>query len=245
MKILVSAVIAALAAQSALAEQADNRPFNTVNGRSTPAAPAARRILTVTTPGGGAAANTPTATATPAAALAAANVVLGGGGRQVAARGSSKRGVHRGGKSFWGGERKVDGGGATTAPAPGAEELPPNFTKPGALIRTTGQLPKYEKAEAGQTHTTDAGEIVMNKRKAVDVGRAPNVHHGPKDTLPPPNPVTGGTYVTGAAANSGPGAGSSSGKGGGRDNNIKETPGDDDDGHGGDKAMTTSFNDAF
>ncbi len=252
MNILISAVIVALSAQTALADQRENTPFTTVNGRTTTAAPAAPRIFTVTTPGGGAAANSP-------AAPAAVNVGMGGG-RQVAARSSSGRAVHRGGRSFWGGGRKIDGGGTSTtpAPAPGAEELPPNFTKPGALIRTTGQLPKYEtppepgtnKPAAG-THTTDAGEIVLNNRKGFDVGRAPSVQHGPKDTLPPPNPVAGGTiYTGGAAANSGYGSGNSSGNGGGHNNNGsgnngKDKPGDDDDAHGGDRAMTTSFNDAF
>ena len=249
MTMLISAVILALSAQTALAEQRENKPFTTVNGRTTATSPAAPRIFTITTPGGGAAANMP---ATPAIA----NTGMGGG-RQVASRSSSGRAVHRGGKSFWGGGRRIDGGGPSTtpAPAPGAEELPPNFTKPGALIRTTGQLPKYEipsepgnnKPAAG-THTMDAGEIVLNNRKGFDVGRAPSVHHGPKDTLPPPNPVTGGTtYTGGAAANSGP---TSGGNGGGQNNNGsgnngKDKPGDDDDGHGGDKAMQRSFNDAF
>ena len=77
-------------------------------------------------------------------------------------------------------------------------------------------------AEEARTHTTYAGEIVMNKRKAFDVGRAPSVQQGPKDTLPPPNPDTFTRTTTGtggAAANSTPGSGDSGGSGGGHDNN--------------------------
>lgn len=241
MAILISAVVAVLAAQTALAEQRANKPFNTVNGRTSTAAPAAPRVFTVNTPGGGASAN---AGAPQTGASNGGNQTFYGGGRQAVSRGSSGQAVRRGGKAFWSGGRKADGGGT-----PGTEEAPPNFSKPGALIRTTGQLPKYEKAEDARTHTVDAGEIVMNKRKAVDVGRAPVVQQGPKDTLPPPNPTTGG-YSSGAAANSGPASSGSGGTGGSHDNNGsgnngKDKPGDDDDGHGGDRAMTTSFNDAF
>lgn len=238
MTVLISAVIAVLAAQTALAEQRANKPFNTVNGRTTTAAPAAPRVFTVTSPGGGASAN---AGAPQATSSGGGYQTFYGGGRQAVSRTSSNQAVRRGGKAFWSGGRRVDGGGPT-----GAEEAPPNFSKPGALIRTTGQQPVYEKAET-RTHTVDAGEIVMNKRKAFDVGRAPSVQQGPKDTLPPPNPITGGSgYGSGATANSGP---VSSGNGGGNNNgsgnNGKDKPGDDDDGHGGEKAMTTSFNDAF
>jgi hypothetical protein len=237
MTVLISAVIAVLAAQTALAEQRANKPFNTVNGRTSTAAPAAPRVFTVNTPGGGASAN---AGAPQATSSGGGYQTFYGGGRQAVSRTSSNQAVRRGGKTFWSGGRRVDGGGTTST-----EEAPPNFSKPGALIRTTGQQPVYEKAET-RTHTTDAGEIVMNKRKAFDVTRAPSVQQGPKDTLPPPNPTTGG-YGSGAAANSGPVSG---GNGGGRDNNGsgnngKDKPGDDDDGHGGDRARETSFNDAF
>lgn len=238
MTILISAAILVLSAQTALAEQRANKPFNTVNGRTSTAAPAAPRIFTVNTPGGGAAANV----GAPQAPSSNGNQTFYGGGRQAVSRGSTGRAVHRGGKAFWSGSRKADGGGTTST-----EEAPPNFSKPGALIRTTGQQPKYEKAEEASTHTTDAGEIVMNKRKAFDVGRAPSVQQGPKDTLPPPNPTTGGSgYGSGATANSGPGSSGSGGKNNnGSGNNDKDKPGDDDDGHGGDKARETGFNDAF
>jgi len=243
MTILFTAAVALLAAQSALAEQRANKPFNTVNGRTSTAAPAPR-VFTVTAPGGGTSANTPGSAQAPAVT----NAMIGGapsdggrafmGGRQVAARGSTGRAVRRGGKAFWTGGRKVDGG-----ETPTTEEAPPHYSKPGALIRTTGQLPVYEKAET-RTHTVDAGEIVVSKRKALDMGRGPGVHHGPKDTPPPPNPGTGASgYGTGAAANS-PSA-STTNDNNGSGNNGRDIPGDDDDGHGGDRARETSFNDAF
>lgn len=262
MTILIPAVIAVLAAHTALAEQHENKSFNTVNGRSSTAAPAQPRIFTVNTPGGGAEANAPMAGQAPAVTNAMIDGAPSdggrafiGGGRPVASRSSTGRAVHRGGKAFRsGGGRKVDGGGAGAgggtggATTAGAEQAPPNYSKPGALIRTTGQQPLYEKAEDPRTHTTDAGEIALNNRKAHDVGRAPSVQQGPKDTLPPPNPVTGGAnYASGAAANSAPASSASSGgkDNNGSGNNGKDKPGDTFDPHGGDKAMETSFNDAF
>ncbi len=259
MRILMIAAVAVLSAQTALAERRENKPFTTVNGRTSTAAPAGPRVFTLTTPGGGAAANGPAAAQAPAVT---AGMIAGapsdggrafiGGGRQTASRSATGRGVRRGGKAFWGG-RKVDGdGGGTTTTS--TEEAPPNYSKPGALIRTTGQLPKYEKAETATTHTTDAGEIVMNNRKAFNVGQAPSVQQGPKDTLPPPNPDTFTRTTTGtggAAANSsGSGSSGSGGTGGGHDNNgsgnnDKDKPGDTYDPHGGDKALAASFYDAF
>ncbi len=232
MTILFSAAIAVLAAQTALAEQQVNKPFNTVNGRTTVASPAE--------------AGGPTAGQAPAVSNAMINGAQAGGGRsfmgggrQAVSRSSTGRATRRGGKAFWSGGRSA----VEQTPAPTTEEAPPNFSKPGALIRTTGQQPVYEKAET-RTHTVDAGEIVMNKRKAVDVGRAPSVQQGPKDTPPPPNPGTSGVgYSGGAAANTGPGSnGGNSNNGGG--NNRKDKPGDDDR-YDGDKAKEYSFYDAY
>ncbi len=257
MKVLFTAAIAVLAAQTALAEQRANKAFNTVNGRTSMAAPAGPRVITVNTPGGGTAPNSPVAGQAPAVTGAMINGAptdggraFMGGGRQVVSRGSGGRAVHRGGKAFWTGGRGAVGPTDAPAPAPSTEEAPPNYSKPGALIRTTGQQPVYEKAET-RTHTVDAGEIVFNKRKGFDVGRAPSVQQGPKDTPPPPNPISGGNsaYGNGAAANSTTGSSGSS-SGGAKDNNGSGNndngkPGDDFDNQGGDKAMTTSFYDAF
>ncbi|MCR4294344.1 MAG: hypothetical protein NUW21_02325 [Elusimicrobia bacterium] len=254
MKSLIIAVVV-LSALPAAAERRANKPFSTANGRTVVGAPAAPRIITVNTPGGGAAANLP-----PAAGRAPSvtnDMIYGapsdggrafmGGGRQAMSR-TPGRAARRGGKAFrTSGGRSVgadaggDGGATTTT---SAEEAPPHYSKPGALIRTTGQQPVYEKAET-RTHTVDAGEIVMNKRKAFNVGRAPSVQQGPKDTPPPPNPgTTGSGYAGGAAANApAPASGGNDNNGSG--NNDKDKPGDDYDQHGGDAAMTTSFYDAF
>ncbi len=240
MKSLIIAVVV-LSALPAAAERRANKPFSTANGRTVVGAPAAPRIITVKTPGGGAAANVP-----PAAGRAPAvtNAMINGapsdggrafmgGGRPAISRSAPGRAARRDGKAF-----------RTGAGRSVAEEAPPHYSKPGALIRTTGQQPLYEKAQTG-THTVDAGEIVMSKRKAFNVGRAPSVQQGPKDTLPPPNPGTaGGGYAGGAAANA-PAPVTKEKDNNGSGNNDKDIPGDDFDQHGGDKAMTTSFYDAF
>jgi hypothetical protein len=238
---ILFAVAALLAAQPALADQRENKPFNTANGRTTIAAPAAPRVIMVKTPGGGASGNA--AAAAPAPSVQGARSAAGS---QVS-RAVLGRGAHRNGKAIMGRRsRKADDGGSS-------EDAPPNFSKPGALIRTTGQEPKYEAApDKIFSHTVSAGEIVFNDRKGIDVGKAPSLQMGPKDTPPPPNPGYGHDYSgTAATANTGPiktvGGGAS---GGGNDNsgsgnNDKNKPGDTTDEHGGDKAKDAAFNDAF
>lgn len=252
MKSLIIAVVV-LSALPAAAQRRANKPFSTANGRTVVGAPAAPRVITVNTPGGGAAANLPPgAGRAPAVTTAMINGAPSDGGRAFIGGGRAAisrtpaRAVRRGGKAFKtngglsiGADAGEDGGTTTTS----AEEAPPHFSKPGALIRTTGQQPVYEKAET-RTHTVDAGEIVMSKRKTFNVGRAPSVQQGPKDTLPPPNPgTTGGGYAGGAAANAPAPTPVKDNNGSG--NNGRDIPGDDYDDHGGDKAMMTSFYDAF
>jgi hypothetical protein len=258
MTVLISAAVAVLAAHTALAEQRENKPFNTVNGRTTVTTSGGTRVITVNTPGGGAEANAPVASQAPAVTNAMINGAptdggraFMGGGRQAVSRGSTGHAVHRGGKAFWSRGRSAVGPADAPAPvpAPTAEEAPPNYSKPGALIRTTGQQPVYEKAET-RTQTVDAGEIVFNKRKGFDVARGPSVQQGPKDTPPPPNPVSGGSGYSGGAAANSPSAAAAAAStpvkdNNGSGNNGKNMPGDDYDPHGGDKALETSFYDAF
>lgn len=261
MKSLIIAVVV-LSALPAAAERRANKPFSMANGRTVVGAPAAPRVITVNTPGGGAAANLPPAAGrAPAVTPAMINGAPSDGGRAFIGGGRAAmsrtqgRAVRRGGKAFkTSGGRSVaadadagaDGDGGATA-GPNSEEAPPHYSKPGALIRTTGQQPIYEKAET-RTHTVDAGEIVMNNRKAFHMGRAPSVQQGPKDTPPPPNPGTMGSGYSGGAAANAPASssgGSGSNDNNGSGNNGKDKPGDDYDQQGGDKAMTTSFYDAF
>lgn len=250
MRILI-AVIAVLSAQAASAERRQNKTFSTANGRTVVGAPAPSRIITLDKPGGGVAANTPAAGQAPdmtSAQIGGAPVDGGrafiGAGRQMASHGSTGRAVHRRGMAFRsGGKRAIDAG-PNSAP-PETEEAPPHYSKPGALIRTTGQQPVYEKVDS-RTHTVDAGEIAMNNRKAVDVGRAPSIQQGPKDTLPPPNPSTSG-FGTGAAANTGA-VKVKDNNGSGNNGNPK--PGDDYDEQGNAKKNSleddpTGFNGAF
>lgn len=187
MTLLISAVIGVLFAQTVLAEQRDNKPFKTVNGRTAVAAPTGPRVFAM---------NTPVVTAAQIDGVPSdGGRAFMGSGRQVAARSSIGHEVRRGGKAFRRGGRSAIASGET--PAPDTEEPPPYYSKPGALIRTTGQLPTYEKTEI-RAHTPAAGEIALNKRQAFDVGRAPAIQQGPKDTRPK-NP---GSSAGGAAANS-------------------------------------------
>lgn len=254
MKILVPVVLALLSVDAS-AERA-NKPFNTANGRTAQGNSPAPAAVAAQGGGGGAAANGPAAA--PAAPGLRAGVMVYGPGQTR--RVSSGRGIrgggggHTAGKSIgFVGARRATGSGAGqgvggVGPKTAAEEeAPPNFSKPGALIRDTGQLPLYEKTTTG-THTVDAGEIVMNNRKAVDIGKAPSLQQGPKDTPPPPNPGTwGGSYTTGAAANSpGGSSGSSGSSGSGKDNNGSGNNGkgtDSPDGHGNDKTHDSTFDD--
>ncbi len=265
MIILVSALLSVLTAQNAFAERRENTPFNTVNGRTSVGAPVAGpQVITVATPGGGVSSNSGAPEAPTAGPVATAGRAFYGGGRAAARAGRSVRGnqgasaqrvdtrkANRAGVVGVGARTvaatPADGGGTTTT---STEEAPPNFSKPGALIRDTGQAPVYDKGTVG-TNTVDAGEIVFNNRKGFDVGRAPSIQQGPKDTLPPPNPGTFSRTTTGgAAANSGPSG--SGGSGGGHDNNgsgnnDKDKPGDTTDGKGGDKTFAdpTGFYSAF
>ncbi len=260
MKFIAAAFVALIAAQAA---QAQNKPFTTRNGKTVVGAPSQPPLVLqpALAPARGA-----------AGAGAHANGILqdpgtdvpsggraffGGGSRSFASR--NTRGVRRSGSSFWGGNRRIAA--PANVPAPTAptstseEEAPPHFSKPGALIRTAGQAPKYAEAEAARQHTVPAGEIAFNNNRAIDVARSRGVFIGPPDTLPPPNPgTTSKTFTSGAGANSGPSTGNGNGNNGnggnnnGSGNNDRDIPGDDDDGHGGSKkagADPTGFYSAF
>ncbi len=260
MKTLLPLALILITAQAASAQRRGGKPFHTANGRTTSAPPAAPAPAPAAA-AGGAAANGPAPQA--GGVLRAGVTMYGPSSGSRAAMGRSTRSVGRPeGRSigFIGARRASGAGagqgaggvGATTtssdpAPPP-AQEAPAHFSKPGALIRDTGQQPIYQET-ATRTHTVDAGEIVLNRRKAAHVGSGPGVQMGPKDTPPPPNPNNLGSYTrSGAAPNGAAPNGSGSGSGGdnnGSGNNGKDKPGDDDDQHGGDKAKEAAFYDAF
>ena len=200
MRIVAAALVAVFAAQAAAAQKRENRPFNTVNGRTVSGGSAAPRGV-----GGGPPANAP--------------------------QGIAVTPPFNGGKTFWSGGRRRSGS---------AEAPPPNFNKPGALIRTAGQAPKYGNLEPERRHTVYAGEIAIDARKARDVGRAPSLQHGPKDTLPPPTPISG------AAAGGGAGPNSTTVINNGAHNNTNGNQGGSNGANKKDPfADPTGFNDAF
>lgn len=182
---MTKALFAALLALAAAPGSAGER-YVLRNGRAAQKAPAAapRPVSRA----GGAIAGAQLRPETPSSAFAA-------GARRPA-----------GGGSFWPAPRRF---GALRVRARGVEEenseaeAPPHFSKPGALIRTAGHRPHtFAPAERAE-HRIDAGEIALDARRAHDVGRAPGLRAGPRDTLPPctgcgssggitPNLVAGG-----------------------------------------------------
>lgn len=155
------------------------RPYSLTNGRSN-----AQATTQVSAQTAAVHSSAPTATAVKTQTSTGVNAVYTGSSRSAAGMRSSG-GQPRGHQSFWSGKRRSDGGGTTTS----TEEAPPNFSKPGAWIRSEGQQPTYAQATPARSHTVEGGSFVdINNSKGQDVGRSPGVHQGPKDTLPPPNP---------------------------------------------------------
>jgi hypothetical protein len=109
-----------------------------------------------------------------------------------AARSSARRGILGGApKGGTGG-----GTGGTTAPAPATEQG--GWATPGSKILTAGQQPVYSTPAGGGTNSINGGGFVaIDQGRANDVGHAPSVHWGPKDTPPPPNPTKGGGGASG------------------------------------------------
>lgn len=260
---IIAALIALIAAQSASAERI-NKPFVTRNGRTVVGGSApqisqqpyiagnTRPAAQAADPGAGSAPMFGSGASSngPYDSFGGGRSFMGGGRRGVMSRGAQRGVTQRSGKVFMGSNKSVAA--ETPEPAP-ADEVPAHFKTPGALIRTAGQQPKYAEVAAPSDHRISAGEIAFNEKRGYDVGRAISVHHGPKDTLPPPNPGTyTKTFTSGVGANSGPGGNAGGGNGGndnnGSGNNDKDKTGDDDDGHGGSKkagADPTGFYDAF
>lgn len=126
---------------------------------------------------------------------------------------------------------------------------PPNYSKPGALIRTEGQLPVYTDPGNARTFGVDGGGFItkIEEGRAVDVGRAPGMKYGAPDKAPPPNGSTTGSITTsgtGIGANGVkagvppiPSGGSGGDSNGNSNGNGSSNDGGGDghgDGHGGD-----------
>ena len=258
---IIAALIALIAAQAASAERI-NKPFVTRNGKTVVGGSAPQVSQQPYTAGNRQALGVSYAEPSPGSAPlfgsgASSNgpyssiggrSFMSGGRRGVMSRGAQRGASQRSGKVFMGSNKSVDAD--PPAPAP-ADEVPAHFKTPGALIRTGGQPPKYTEVAAPSDHRISAGEIAFNEKRGYDVGRAISIHHGPKDTLPPPNPGTyQKTFTSGVGANSPGGTGGDAGGGNnnGSGNNDNDKPGDDDDGHGGSKkagADPTGFYSAF
>jgi hypothetical protein len=160
--------------------------------------------------GGGGSGHSSGGTVAPAAARggggrsSGGSPVYGGGGQAFLGGASRSGGGHQ---SFFGGARRLgnrayripqralESDGSGDAPAePSAEEAPPHFSKPGALIRTAGHRP-FEYADAAapaQRHQVEAGAIALNERYASHVNRSHGLRVGARDTPPSCTPGTNG-----------------------------------------------------
>lgn len=224
------ALVAFAVAIPALVWAEDRQPYVVHNGRGSSAPAVAAPAAASNHPLGaevrptGMGANAVTA-AVAAAAAAGAPAPSAPTGQAFVGGGAPRRGVvQRGSAAHRRGAVRRATGDQTDAP-------PPYFDKPGALIRTEGQLPVYSDPGNARTHSVEGGGLVdIDQRKARDSGRAPGVHWGAPDTRPPVNPGSGagGNAVT---AN-GPAPGSEGSAGGGAMNGGSAN-GDSGGGRGG------------
>jgi len=196
----LSVIIPALAS----AGDSGNAPYVVVNGRASSAAQAQTPAATSPV--------TPSQTASPA--QTSASQTHGAFGAATSAVRITRPVVNKsskassfGKKSHFSGKRRADGGSTTTQ----TEEAPPNFSKPGAWIRTEGQQPTYTKTNDATTHQVEGGSFIdIENSKAQNVDRGQGLHTGPKDTLPTPNPGTTASGNTSITPNSSGSSGSSS-----------------------------------
>jgi hypothetical protein len=82
---------------------------------------------------------------------------------------------------------------------------PPNYSKPGALIRTEGQLPVYSDPGNARTFSVEGGGFIAQEAaKSRDAARAPGVAWGAPDTPPSVNPTSGAGAGGGGVTANGP-----------------------------------------
>ena len=87
---------------------------------------------------------------------------------------------------------------------------PPNYSKPGALIRTEGQLPTYTATNDATTHAVEGGTFVSQDPRHTTNSNGVGVTWGAPDKAPTANPGSGsGSSAGGNAITSNGGAGGS------------------------------------
>jgi len=188
----------------ACAADSGNSPYVVVNGRASSATQ--EQTSAATSPAA------PSQTASPA--QTSASQTRGVFGATTSAVRITRPAVNKnskassfGKKSHFSGKRRADGGSTTTQ----TEEAPPNFSKPGAWIRSEGQQPTYTKTNDATTHQIEGGSFIdIENSKALNVEPSKGLHTGPKDTLPTPNPGTTASGNTSITPNSSGSSGSSS-----------------------------------
>jgi hypothetical protein len=163
-----------------------------------------------------------------AAAAAAATSAASGTKNFRSKRSSSKRGI---------GSVRKDAGNAP----------PPNYSKPGALIRTEGQLPTYTATNDAATHAVEGGTFVsQDPRHTVDSNRGPGVAWGAPDKAPTPNAGSGGGSGSGIVQNAAPGGnGGVTGSTQHADNGQGNNGQDNGQGNGKNASSTSGFDPAF
>ncbi|MFI5345441.1 MAG: hypothetical protein ACHQ51_03615 [Elusimicrobiota bacterium] len=94
--------------------------------------------------------------------------------------------------------------GATARARGVGADAPPNYSKPGALIRTEGQLPVYSDPGNAGTHAVEGGGfIAQDSRRSQDSNRGPGVAWGAPDRAPTASGGSGGG--SGIVQNAAPG----------------------------------------
>ena len=79
-----------------------------------------------------------------------------------------------------------------------SDPVPPYFYKPGALIRSSGQLPVYSEPGNPPARVVENGTpIALDPNQAHDVGRSIGVKNGPPDSPPKTTGSGGGSALFG------------------------------------------------
>ncbi|MFI5345438.1 MAG: hypothetical protein ACHQ51_03600 [Elusimicrobiota bacterium] len=216
----------------AFAAAEDPKPYIVNNGRGATTAPAPAPAV------GGATANGILGTTTQASIFGsnAVHPTLNSGDTSpatiaAAAAAAATAGGGRGIRGMKGVMSKKRGAGIRRAAQ--ADAPPPNFSKPGALIRTEGQLPTYTATNDARTTSVEGGTFIsQDPRRTVDSNRGPGVTWGAPDKAPSANQGSGSgaggsAIVANGPSNAGGGPsgtspihGDNGGGNGGQDNGV-------------------------